>query len=280
MTTTVYVPLDGSERAETALGPGAALATRTGAELVLLAARWPEHEDHAMERYLDFLTADSPVRTRPWVLHDREPAEAIVLACESDGALLCMATHGRGALAGVVLGSVAEAVVRRSVAPMVLVGPRFDQEWELPEAPTVLAGYDGSAPARDLAVVAGRLSAELGGTVRLEQVLRPTDVAQTARFPAGEVGALEELVAALAAHGVSAAYEIADGFDPADVLVAAATRGPVGLLALGSRGTTGFDRAVFGSVTSRVVHRATCPVLVTGPCAHLPFAVARGVTAD
>ncbi len=236
----------------------------------MLAARWPKHDDHEMERYLDLLAAFSPVPARPWVLRDREPAEGIALACESDGALLCMATHGRGGLAGVVLGSVAEAVVRRTVAPVVLVGPRFDAGWQLPDAPTVLAGYDGSGSAHDLAVVAGRLSAELGGRVRLEQVLRPTDVRQTPRFPAGEVEELEAFVADLAERGITAEYQVADGFDPADVLVADAAREHVGLLALASRGRTGLDRAVFGSVTNRAVHRAPCPVLVTGPHAHVP----------
>ena len=41
---TVFVPLDGSERAEAALGAAVPLATRLGAELVLLSARWPDVE--------------------------------------------------------------------------------------------------------------------------------------------------------------------------------------------------------------------------------------------
>jgi nucleotide-binding universal stress UspA family protein len=270
MTTTVYVPLDGSDRAEAALAPGAALAARAGAELVLLAARWPKAEDHTVQSYLDAQAARSPIPARPWILRDRQPAEAIVLACESDGALLCMATHGRGGLREAAVGSVAEAVIRRSVAPIVLVGPNFEPTWRLPDSPTILVGYDGSGPAHDVVEVAGRLSAELGGRVRLEQVLRPTDVVQTARFPAGDVEALEALVAHLEARGISAQYEIADGFDPADVLVADAEHDPVGLLGLASHGRTGLDRVVFGSVTMRAVRRARCPVLTTGPLVRVP----------
>ena len=187
MTKTVYVSLDGSGLAEAALLPGAALAARTGAELALLAAPWSTEDDHVVEKYLDFQTAVSSVPARPWFLRDQEPADAITLACESDDALLCMATHGRTGLGEAVLGSVAEAVVRRSVAPIVLIGPRFEPGWRLAESPMVLAGYDGSTQARDLAFVAGRLSAALGGRLRLEQVLRPSDVVQTPRFPAGEV---------------------------------------------------------------------------------------------
>jgi len=265
MTTTVYVPLDGSGLAEAALLPGAALAARTGAELVLLAAPWKTEDDHVVEKYLDFQTAVSSVPARPWFLRDREPADAITLACESDDALLCMATHGRTGLREAVLGSVAEAVVRRSVAPIVLIGPRFDPGWRLAESPTVLAGYDGSTQARDLAFVAGRLSAALGGRLRLEQVLRPSDVVQTPRFPAGEVEALEGLVAELRERGVSAQSGISDGFDPADVLVKESGGAGCNLLALASHGRSGLERVVLGSVTTRAVRRAPCPVLVTGP---------------
>ncbi len=42
MSMTVYVPLDGSERAERALAPASAVAARAGAELVLFAAPWPD----------------------------------------------------------------------------------------------------------------------------------------------------------------------------------------------------------------------------------------------
>ena len=209
------------------------------------------------------------------MLHDREPAAAIVLACESDAALLCMATHGRGGVAGAVLGSVADAVRPAQRGADRPRRPRVDPGWQLADAPVVRVGYDGSSPAHDVAVVAGRLSVELGGPVWLEQVLRPTDVRQSRRFPAGEVEALESLVADLVTDGSSARYEIADGFDPADVLVAASAREPGGLLALGSRGRTGLDRTVFGSVTTRTVRRATCPVLVTGPCARVPRTSAR-----
>jgi len=270
MTKVVYVPLDRSPRAEAALVPAAALAARTGAELVLLAACRSGSEDHVVERYLDVHVALSSVPARPWILHDREPADAIVLAAESDDSMLCMATHGRSGLGEVMLGSVAEAVLRRSVAPIVLVGPRFKPTWRLPTSPTVLTGYDGSASARDVAFVAGRLSAELDGRVRLEEVVRPTDVAQTARFPAGHVEALEGLVAEMQRRGITAQYEVTDGFDPADVLVADAERTNCGMLALASHGRSGLQRIALGSVTMRTVHRAPCPVLVTGPAVRVP----------
>ncbi len=53
------------------------------------------------------------------------PAEEIIRMAESHGAdMIAMATHGRTGLAHVLLGSVAEAVVRASERPVVLVRSR------------------------------------------------------------------------------------------------------------------------------------------------------------
>ena len=182
------------------------------------------------------------------------------------GALLCMTTHGRSGLGEVFLGSVAEAVVRRSPAPIVLIGPHVESQWRLDDAPVTVVGYDGSAPARDAALGAGRLTAELGGTIRLIEVVRPSDIVTTPRFPAGDVDGLERLVGDLKERGVPAAFDVRDGFDPADLLVAQAQRLNGALVAVASHGRAGMKRLALGSVTMRIVRHAPCPVFVTGPC--------------
>jgi nucleotide-binding universal stress UspA family protein len=53
------------------------------------------------------------------------PADEILAACEAAGAdLVAMATHGRSGIGRLVLGSVAEEVVRRSRTPVLLVRPQ------------------------------------------------------------------------------------------------------------------------------------------------------------
>lgn len=53
-----------------------------------------------------------------------ETAEAIVHTAEElEGDLIAIATHGRSGFSRVLLGSIAEAVVRTSTIPVVLVGP-------------------------------------------------------------------------------------------------------------------------------------------------------------
>jgi nucleotide-binding universal stress UspA family protein len=58
------------------------------------------------------------------VLIDRDPANAIVGYAREHGPLyIAMATHGRGGLDRAVHGSVAEAVVRSGVAPVLVFHP-------------------------------------------------------------------------------------------------------------------------------------------------------------
>jgi nucleotide-binding universal stress UspA family protein len=140
----VYVPLEGSQIAAAPIDPGAQLARRAGAPLVLLAAQWPDASDTTMRSHLDAHVAflDGPVES--WVIFDHGPVEAIVGAAAEPGALVCMATHGRGALRTAVLGSVARAVVRKARGPLVLVGPELDREWTLADRLSIMVGTDGS----------------------------------------------------------------------------------------------------------------------------------------
>lgn len=55
--------------------------------------------------------------------------------------------------------------------------------------------------------------------------------------------------------------EVAWG-DPAECILRMARKGPGDVIVLGARGTNPLVRLVMGSVAERVVHLATCPVLV------------------
>ena len=261
----MYVPLDGSERAQTALPPAVAVADRTGAALVLVAAPWTDGSPEAPCRYLDAQVACLARPARTWLVPERDAAEAVLLAAEAPGAIVCMATHGRGALAGAVLGSVAEHVVRQSPTPVMLVGPDLDPDWQLGTNPTVLVGIDGSEPARLAALAAGELARSLGGRVRLLEVVRPSDVVVVGRLADPHVDRLESLSAELTRHGVEATYEVVDGFDAADMLVRIEARNSAAIIAVGSHGRSGVSRAALGSVSMRTVRHARCPVLVVGP---------------
>lgn len=78
-------------------------------------------------------------------LLDGEPAPAIVgLALRVAAALLVMSTHGRSGLGRWVYGSVAERVLRASVAPVLLVPALARTNWEETDRCRIVVPLDGS----------------------------------------------------------------------------------------------------------------------------------------
>lgn len=74
-------------------------------------------------------------------------------------------------------------------------------------------------------------------------------LASMTRFAEGEMGA-----------SVPLRYEIAEG-DPVTQILDRAVAIPSDLLVLGTHGRSGFQRLVLGSVTEKVLRKASCPVL-------------------
>lgn len=140
----VLVALDGSDTAETALHDAFELGITRDASLVLVHTLQPpvaaaspylphtiqlthdemEAREEHMEGYLkqvaeeDWLS-DRTVETRVRV--DYHPAPAILeLAEEEDADLIALGTHGRGGLRRLVLGSVADKVIRGTDRPVLV----------------------------------------------------------------------------------------------------------------------------------------------------------------
>jgi nucleotide-binding universal stress UspA family protein len=262
--TTVLVPLDGSWRSEAALVPAVPIARRTGARLVLLSTQWSASDLGTTRNYLEGRRAglfdlgfDGECGIEAVV--ERDAATAIVAAAAAPGTLVCMATHGHGGVIRGVLGSVAEAVVRGAVAPVVLVGPSLDPQWRLaamPDALEIVVALDGSPTAREAIPAAVSLARAIDGGVRVVHVPHPDGL------PVEDLG---EVLATFAAAGIDASVEFVDGFDPAGALAEVAAQGRVAFLVAATHGRTGLARVTLGSVVQRLVRRAPCPVVVVRP---------------
>jgi nucleotide-binding universal stress UspA family protein len=132
----MLVPLDGSPLAEGVLPHAQALAISLGAELVLLRVAFAhvlpagdpiQAQAAAVQEAEDYVTALAQrlqaqgLRAEAKVRYG-DPVEEILDHVVWDHIdLIAMATHGRTGLKRVVLGSVAEAVLRRTSVPMLLV---------------------------------------------------------------------------------------------------------------------------------------------------------------
>jgi nucleotide-binding universal stress UspA family protein len=263
----VYVPLDGSQIADAAIQPGLRIARRAGVPLVLIAARWPDARDATMRSYLDAHVAFLDGSVESWVTSDDGPVEAIVEAAARPGALVCMATHGRGALRAAVLGSVAQAVVRESSGPLVLVGPRIDEDWALADEASIMVGTDGSDGARAGAFAAAGIARAIDASIELVLVMRPLDDPRRGRSGRDRraIAELASLRDEVHRRGIHVGAVPLDGFNAASVLVNRARERGSSLIGVGSRGRSGVSRIALGSISAAVVRNATVPVVVAGP---------------
>lgn len=76
--------------------------------------------------------------------------------------------------------------------------------------------------------------------------------------------ALVKVVRAAREAGVTAEFLVWDG-DPGDSIAAAAEAEHADLVVVGTRGRSGAERMLLGSVSDHVVRHAECPVLVVRP---------------
>ena len=141
----ILVPLDGSETSVEALEPALSFANALDAEIILLRLVSPVKYINVegypdpvsvpiegvsageAEGYLNGIAADlrkiAP-RIRVLVAEAGDPAEGILAAArEQEVSGIAMATHGRGALARLVMGSVATGVARQAEVPILFVRP-------------------------------------------------------------------------------------------------------------------------------------------------------------
>lgn len=218
----------------------------------------------------------SKVATQYWL---GSPAGQLIEASK-DADLVVVGSRGRGRLLGGLLGSTSYSVAAHSRCPVVVVrGPEGeDEDLRVPPRPDadhrIVVGIDDSPPS-DRAVDAAAEVAELEGAplhvVRVAHVasMEAWAYAETAKGGTEETHAVrEEAEQSLrhaadrvrAAHpGVPVTTEVLYG-DPGETL--ANLGSTAGLVVVGSRGRGGFTGMLLGSVSHRVIHSATCPVMV------------------
>jgi nucleotide-binding universal stress UspA family protein len=134
----ILVPTDFSECSEAAMKYGTALARSFGAELHILhinerPGEMAETEfpiglfdtmhNEARDRLGKLLTPDDQDALRPeFAMRIGSPyAEIVHYSQSNDIDLIVMGTHGRGLVAHMLLGSIAEKVVRRAPCPVLTV---------------------------------------------------------------------------------------------------------------------------------------------------------------
>ncbi len=179
------------------------------------------------------------------------PADGVHrVARETKADLIVMGTHGRSGVNRLMLGSVAERVLRESAVPVLTV--RGDSATATTTPKTILCPVNDTPAAREALVMAAHLARCFDGNILALHVKES--------HPGQGIGDLcAWMPDQLRSH--CDIKELTREGDAAEEIVSLARETPCDLLVIGARHRRFFDSTVLGSTTARVVRHAPCPVL-------------------
>lgn len=295
--TRILCPTDFSEVSTTAEAYATALAHHYGAALHLLHVDPPTpvmspygeipvdirlFEDQRQQAQADLAAARARAQAAGVAadasIRGGYPArEVLAVAAEEHADLIVLGTHGRGGVEHLLLGSVAEKVMRKAPCAVMVVPAGA-------HAPTstgaevrfsrILCPIDGSAASADAVSYAVSLARETDGHLTLLYVVEPVPpVGEFGSLDAGDFRRLGEthakaVLQAAVTPEVRAwcTVEEAVAFGKAsEGILATAKSHAADVIVMGVRGRGAIDVLAFGSTTNAVIRRATCPVLAVHP---------------
>jgi nucleotide-binding universal stress UspA family protein len=283
----ILAATDFSETAERAAALAGILALRFSADLHLLhVVVLDEYSnlDEGGRDQLEQLRATSEERRRellekssgnhdvsvtPILVRGIDPDEVIVETASDLGCdLIVMGTHGRRGLSHLFLGSVAERVVRMSPAPVLTL--RADAVVEPDGVTRILVPYDFSGASaealRQAAVWADALNAQITLLHVVEPVVYPefysVDILPDnlmMRLTTRSEEALDKAAAELLdGRGCTTLVEVGRA---ADTIVNLADPERFDLVVMATRGLSGLEHVLLGSVAESVLRRCRVPML-------------------
>ena len=292
MTTRILVAIDFSESADEALRQAHERASASGGSLTVIhvipnplrvdplfpqfaddgARELPALQEMALAelgRRVEAITGRRAGEFEP-VVEDGNPAAVIVREAERHNAdLLLVGSHGKTGIPSVLLGNVAEKVVRHAHCPVLVARPRPESgsvlvatDFSDPSLPAVAAAVqEVKARGARLAIIhsidlspglAEGLSLVVGGLAYAAPPEIPTQLREAVD------GMLTNALQRFDGEGERI---VAEG-PPSMSIVRAAERLRADLVVVGTVGRTGLPRLLLGSVAEAVVRSAPCSVLV------------------
>lgn len=282
----ILVPTDFSETANHAVEQALELALRTRAKLHLFHVIEPKVEGStgvagSLRDYLQTLEADAEqsLALKVEVLRGHEidvrystasqvsPFDGVARRVEEIRPdLLVMGTHGRTGLDRLVMGSVTEKVLRHVAVNVLTLNKKSSVVRAAHAFERILVPVDFSDFSRRALAAAQALRVE-GGRIRVVHVVASpihpslyaggiTRLFQLDPGMPGRIGGnLESWL-----EGARAEIDVREG-DVFTELMDVAEENGSQLIVMGTRGLTGLDHLLMGSVTEKVVRRSSIPVL-------------------
>ena len=288
----ILVALDGSKMAEAILPALRPVLRRSDSELILArVVEIPIIQDYVPVRrgtfglateylaHVERELAGQGARVSS-IVWEGAPADTLPMLVESTRAtMVAMATHGRSGLSRLVMGSVAEQVIRKSLVPVLVVRP----DDELPKAPLessinkILVPLDGSVTSLGILPAALELASLFGSDVVLLRVLEPDTEPGGGLPDVSVMGAereyareeLKEAAWTFRDRGLSVRTVVEEG-EPAEMIQEIARRYGCDLVAMSTHGRSGLSRMLVGSVTEAALRVAKVPFLIVPERAGAP----------
>lgn len=196
------------------------------------------------------------------------PADQI-MAFARDRAIdrIVMGTHSPGPIGKLLVGSVAEAVLRNATVPVFIVGPDVADAAQRNFATrSVLAALSLHASSSVIAGFAAQVAAQHNARLILQHVIRPQERAEV--LAGRSIDQIEADMLAMVPPGVTGnitAQAIVVPGDPTEELLYQARAQQVDLVVLGAQGASAFSAITRHGVVYRVLAHAQCPVITLSP---------------
>lgn len=278
MSTVLLAGHDGSSRGDDALAFARVLAGALDARVVvanvletspLQGARGRAY-DAATERLVEVAEEVSPPDEVRVVEAPTAERGLLALAEDLEAAMLVVGSSHRSVVGQAVLGTVADHVLRDAPCDVVLAPPAGAPERSVVRR--IAVAYDGSPNAQAALERAAALAEAIGHGTRVDVLtmidLTPALVQPGLALVADDGGADRRAAEACAEGGLAALPpelrgETRTAFGlPGEALARAAGELGADLVVCGSRRQGPLRRVLAGSTARRLLHNATCPVLV------------------
>ncbi|HQU73164.1 MAG TPA: universal stress protein [Calditrichia bacterium] len=292
----ILIPVDFSEFSDRAVEHGLMLAKKFGADIKLLHAvvlfqQEPDEKEHMdlYEKYvqrkeesgfkrlqekMDAAGAGPHVRIESEMVRSISAAEAILeYLGQHPCDLVIIGTHGERGLRRLVFGSVAERVVRLSPVPVLTVQKGLRQD----SIARIVVPVDFSAHAtvavKSARVLAKTYNAAISFVHVINQQLHPAYGAANVNSvfvldPDLKDRSLKNLIGFAGKEAEDDDFRVLEG-RPSVEIVNFARDERADLILMGTKGLSGLDHLLIGSVTERVVRTSPVPVLTVGREASL-----------
>lgn len=277
----ILVPTDGTEKTTPAIQYGLGVAKAMGAEVTAMCvidespyenvANVTVPEVEAIRYQSSAIAVEAVVsqgrakgvRVKALITSGTPASEIVQASIDHD--LVVMGTVGRTGMSHLLLGSVAEKVVRYARSPVLVVHSGIRVEGDVPVVRRLLIPNDGSDNTRPAIAQGLALAKLLGAEVTVlsvadpgEDRTKPPEGAQRLSRDACQE-AVDHVIELGQNIGVAVKGTMVEGI-PSDEIIKASMEQD--LVVMGTVGRTGLAHMRLGSVAERTVRQARCPVLV------------------